>query len=93
MGWTPLAVTTSISLSPAFPRRPAPSGAMATPPLPTPIPSRVFNTEPTGHSLVQAMQVPAGEDITGFALTVEPSDGSPQPTTTAFLAGFLAAIK
>ncbi len=59
----------------------------------TPIPSRVFNTEPTGHSLVQAIQVPAGEDISGFALTVEPSGGSPQPTTTPFLAGFLAASK
>jgi anti-sigma-K factor RskA len=58
-----------------------------------PIPSQVFNTEPTGHGLFQAIQVPAGEEISGFALTVEPAGGSPQPTTTPFLAGFLAGTK
>lgn len=58
-----------------------------------PIPSQVFNTEDTGHGLVQGVQVPAGEEITGFALTVEPSGGSPQPTSKPFLAGFLAGTK
>lgn len=34
-GWTPFLPAASISLPSALPRRPAPSGAMATPPLPT----------------------------------------------------------
>jgi anti-sigma-K factor RskA len=58
-----------------------------------PIPSRVFNTESTGHQLVQSIEVPAGEEITGFALTDEPAGGSPQPTTKPFLAGFLGPTK
>ncbi len=58
-----------------------------------PIPSRVFTTEPTGHQLVTAIQVPEGEEITGFALTDEPAGGSMQPTTKPFLAGLLAATK
>jgi anti-sigma-K factor RskA len=58
-----------------------------------PIPSQVFNTESTGHGLVQGVQVPVGEEITGFALTVEPAGGSPQPTSAPFLAGFLVGTK
>jgi anti-sigma-K factor RskA len=52
-----------------------------------PIPSTLFNTEPTGHQLVQGITVPADQQIAGFALTVEPAGGSPQPTTTPILAG------
>ncbi|HEV8150810.1 MAG TPA: anti-sigma factor [Gemmatimonadales bacterium] len=52
-----------------------------------PIPSTVFNTESGGQQLVQGINVPANEEITGFALTVEPAGGSPQPTTTPFLFG------
>jgi len=52
-----------------------------------PIPSTVFNTEPTGHQLVQGVSVPADEEISGFALTVEPAGGSPQPTTTPIVYG------
>jgi len=50
-----------------------------------PLPSQVFNTEPTGRQLVQAIGVPGDEEIVGFALTVEPAGGSPQPTTTPIL--------
>ena len=52
-----------------------------------PIASRLFNTEPGGTVLVEAIGVPEGEAIAGFALTVEPAGGSPQPTTTPFLVG------
>lgn len=58
-----------------------------------PIPSLVFNTESTGHGLFQGIEVPAGEEITGFALTVEPAGGSLQPTTTPFLVGLRDATK
>lgn len=52
-----------------------------------PIPSTLFNTEATGHQLVQGVTVPADQQIAGFALTVEPAGGSPQPTTTPILVG------
>jgi len=52
-----------------------------------PIPSTLFNTEATGHQLVQGVTVPADQQIAGFALTVEPAGGSPQPTTTPILFG------
>lgn len=52
-----------------------------------PIASRVFNTEAEGHGLETAIQVPAGEEIAGFALTEEPAGGSPQPTTKILLSG------
>ena len=51
----------------------------------TPIASRVFNTETDGHLLAENIQVPAGEPIVGFAISVEPAGGSPQPTTTPIL--------
>lgn len=54
-----------------------------------PIASRVFNTEPDGHGLEQAIPVPVGGDISGFAVSVEPAGGSPQPTSTPFLVGTL----
>lgn len=50
-----------------------------------PLPSSVFVTEPDGHLLVEAIRVPAGEAITGFAVTVEPEGGSAQPTTAPIL--------
>jgi len=52
-----------------------------------PIPSTLFNTEPTGHQLVEGVSVPADEEISGFALTVEPAGGSPQPTTAPIVYG------
>jgi anti-sigma-K factor RskA len=57
-----------------------------------PIPSQVFNTEPTGHQLVQSISVPAGEEIVGFALTIEPAGGSPQPTSTPILYGAVPGL-
>jgi len=52
-----------------------------------PIPSTVFNTESNGEQLVQGVNLPANEEITGFALTVEPAGGSSQPTSTPILFG------
>lgn len=56
-----------------------------------PIPSQVFNTEPGGRQLVAGVAVPADQEITGFAITVEPAAGSPQPTSTPILAGTVGA--
>ena len=56
-----------------------------------PIPSVTFNTEPSGHGLVQQIKVPEGMELTAAALTEEPEGGSPQPTTTPFLVGTLSA--
>lgn len=52
-----------------------------------PIPSVTFNSEPSGHALVEAIPVPEGVDLAAAALTDEPEGGSPQPTTTPFLVG------
>lgn len=52
-----------------------------------PIPSRTFDTEPDGHQLVERIEVPADLAINGFALTVEPAGGSPQPTSTPVVFG------
>lgn len=56
-----------------------------------PIASQTFNTEADGHGLVTSVNVPAGGEIGGFALTIEPPGGSPQPTSTPILFGALAA--
>jgi anti-sigma-K factor RskA len=55
-----------------------------------PIPSVVFNTELSGHALVQQIPVPQGVELTAAAITDEPETGSPQPTTTPFLVASLA---
>lgn len=52
-----------------------------------PIPSTTFNTESTGHQLVEGVSVPSGSELGGFALTVEPEGGSPQPTSAPILFG------
>ena len=54
-----------------------------------PIPSVTFNTEPSGHGMVQQITVPEGVELTAAALTDEPEGGSLQPTTTPFLVGAL----
>lgn len=56
-----------------------------------PIPSVVFNSEPSGHALVQQIEVPAGVPLTAAAVTEEPAGGSPEPTTTPILVGPLGA--
>jgi anti-sigma-K factor RskA len=50
-----------------------------------PIPSVTFNTEASGHGLVQQIPVPEGVELTAAAITEEPEAGSPQPTTTPIL--------
>lgn len=52
-----------------------------------PIPSRLFNTEAAGRQLVTDIPVPVDQNVAGFALTLEPAGGSPQPTTTPIVAG------
>jgi anti-sigma-K factor RskA len=58
-----------------------------------PIPSVTFNSEPSGHALVEAIAVPADVELAAAAITEEPAGGSPQPTTTPFLVGTLVAEK
>ncbi len=56
-----------------------------------PIPSVTFNSEPSGHALVEEIPVPEGVELAATALTDEPEGGSPQPTTTPFLVGALGS--
>jgi hypothetical protein len=58
-----------------------------------PIPSVTFNSEPSGHALVEQIAVPADIELAAAALTEEPEGGSPQPTTTPFLVGTFAPGK
>jgi anti-sigma-K factor RskA len=55
-----------------------------------PIPSVTFNSEPSGHALVERIEVPAGAELTAAAITEEPAGGSPQPTTPILVLGTLA---
>lgn len=52
-----------------------------------PVPSVTFRPEPTGHVLVERIEVPAEGDVSAAALTVEPEAGSPQPTSPIRLVG------
>jgi anti-sigma-K factor RskA len=52
-----------------------------------PVPSVTFRPEPTGHVLVEGIDVPAEGEVTAAALTVEPESGSPQPTSPIRLVG------
>jgi len=54
-----------------------------------PVPSVTFRPEPTGHVLVQQIEVPADGELTAAALTVEPESGSTQPTSPIRLVGAL----
>jgi anti-sigma-K factor RskA len=51
----------------------------------SPVSLGTFNTDSGGRA-VAALNVPAGLRIAVTAVTDEPSGGSPQPTTTPFLA-------
>jgi anti-sigma-K factor RskA len=55
-----------------------------------PIPSVTFNTESSGHGLVQQIPVPQGIELTAAAITEEPAAGSPQPTSTPILVASLS---
>jgi anti-sigma-K factor RskA len=52
-----------------------------------PVPSATFDSEPTGHALVQRIELPAG--ALAAAITEEPAGGSPRPTSPPFLLGSL----
>ena len=54
-----------------------------------PVPSVTFKPEPTGHVLVEGIEVPAEGDVSAAALTVEPESGSPQPTSPIRMLGQL----
>jgi anti-sigma-K factor RskA len=56
-----------------------------------PIPSQVFNADPDGRVLVENVAVPTDISIEAYAITEEPAGGSPQPTSTPFLVGRVAA--
>ena len=52
-----------------------------------PVPSVTFNAEADGHAMVENITVPAGSGITHAAVTVEPTGGSPAPTSPVILLG------
>ncbi len=53
----------------------------------TPVPSRVFNSDPDGHALVSAFELPPGGGFAAAAITVEPPSGSATPTLPILLVG------
>jgi anti-sigma-K factor RskA len=58
-----------------------------------PIPSVTFNSEPSGHALVEQIPVPAGVELVAAAITDEPEGGSEQPTTPIVLVGSFVPAK
>jgi anti-sigma-K factor RskA len=53
---------------------------------------KVFNSDPDGHALIEGLTLPASSrGVTQMSLTVEPSGGSPLPTSEPMLKGLLAA--
>ena len=56
-----------------------------------PIPSVTFSPEPTGHAMVQQVEIPAAPNLAVAAVTNEPAGGSPQPTTQPILVGTIGS--
>ncbi len=54
-----------------------------------PVPSVTFKPEPGGDASVERVDVPAGGDISGAAVTIEPEGGSAQPTSPIVMVGSL----
>ncbi len=53
-----------------------------------PVPIKLFNPDADGHRLINDIALPKDvQGIAAFAVTEEPSEGSPQPTMTPFLVG------
>lgn len=52
-----------------------------------PMPSVTFNTESSGHGLVQGVKVPAGARFALAAVTLEPEGGSAAPTSPILCSG------
>jgi anti-sigma-K factor RskA len=86
---------TSIAIAHAFHLEPAAAGRVYQlwfiPKGGKPIPSVTFNSEPTGHALVERIAIPRGVVLSAAAVTNEPAGGSPQPTTAPFLVGTLGS--
>jgi anti-sigma-K factor RskA len=57
-----------------------------------PVPSVTFNSEADGHAMVENINVPAGRGITHAAVTVEPTGGSPAPTSPVMLLGEMKSL-
>ena len=90
-----LNVKKNVAIAHAFNLHPARSGRVYQlwfiPKNGKPIPSVTFNSEDSGHAMVQEIPVPAGLGLGAAAITDEPEGGSPQPTTTPILVGALGA--
>jgi anti-sigma-K factor RskA len=54
-----------------------------------PVPSVTFNSEADGHAMIENIEMPAGSGITHAAVTIEPTGGSPAPTSPVVLLGEL----
>jgi anti-sigma-K factor RskA len=52
-----------------------------------PIPAGLFKPDASGNAQMLYAELPSGAEAKGFAITVEPSQGSPAPTTTPILVG------
>jgi anti-sigma-K factor RskA len=55
-----------------------------------PVPSETFTTAADGHTMLENVPMPAGA-IAATAITVEPTGGSPLPTSAPIFVGKLAA--
>lgn len=55
-----------------------------------PVPSKVFNPEPSGRFLAEGIDIPTDQGVTGYAVTEEPAAGSLQPTTPILVFGKVA---
>ncbi len=57
-----------------------------------PVSIKVFNSDPDGHALIEDFTVPTtAAGVSAVLVSLEPKGGSPQPTTTPFLAGTFPA--
>ncbi len=55
----------------------------------TPVPASTFTPETDGHRLVTLAGPPAGVEVTGAAITMEPVGGSTEPTPPILMVGLL----
>jgi anti-sigma-K factor RskA len=55
----------------------------------TPIPAGLFKPDASGNAQMLYAELPSGADAKGFAVTVEPRQGSPAPTTSPLLVGLV----
>ncbi|HEX3438045.1 MAG TPA: anti-sigma factor [Pseudacidobacterium sp.] len=54
-----------------------------------PIPAGLFKPDAGGNAQMLYAEIPSGSEAKGFAITVEPKQGSPAPTTTPLLVGLV----